>query len=75
MAERQLARCAAVTDPASGAMVGAVPDCTAADTQEAIEAADAAWAAWKARTAGERCALLESWHALVLANPTIWPGS
>jgi succinate-semialdehyde dehydrogenase/glutarate-semialdehyde dehydrogenase len=31
-------------------------------------AANAAWPAWRARTAGERCALLEAWHALVLAN-------
>lgn len=58
----------AVKDPASGAVLGAVPDCTGDDTQEAIAAANAAWPAWRARTAGERCALLEAWHALVLAN-------
>lgn len=57
-----------VNDPASGAVVGSVPDCTADDTLEAIAAANAAWPAWRARTAGERCALLEAWHALVLAN-------
>jgi len=58
----------AVNDPASGAVVGAVPDCTGEDTHEAIAAANAAWPAWRARTAGERCALLEAWHGLVLAN-------
>ncbi|WDF71522.1 NAD-dependent succinate-semialdehyde dehydrogenase [Novosphingobium sp. KACC 22771] len=58
----------AVHDPASGAVLGAVPDCTGDDTQDAIAAANAAWPAWRARTAGERCALLEAWHALVLAN-------
>ena len=58
----------AVTDPASGAVLGAVPDCTAADTEAAIAAANAAWPEWRRRTAGERCALLEAWHALVLAH-------
>jgi len=58
----------AVKDPANGAVLGAVPDCTGDDTQDAIAAANAAWPAWRARTAGERCAPLEAWHALVLAN-------
>ena len=57
-----------VTDPASGAVLGAIPACSGAQTQEAIAAAHAAWAGWRARTAGQRCALLEAWHALVLAH-------
>ena len=58
----------AVTDPADGALVGEVPDCGEAETLAAISAAEAAWPAWRARTANERAALLEAWHALVLAN-------
>lgn len=57
-----------VTCPATGALVGRVPDCGRAETEQAIAAADAAWPEWKARTAHERAAVLERWHALVLAN-------
>jgi succinate-semialdehyde dehydrogenase/glutarate-semialdehyde dehydrogenase len=57
-----------VTNPADGASLGTVP---AMDTQEAaaaIDAADAALSAWRARTAGERSALLRRWFALIMAN-------
>ncbi|WP_022683523.1 NAD-dependent succinate-semialdehyde dehydrogenase [Sphingobium bisphenolivorans] len=57
-----------VTDPASGKTIGTVPDCGAADTRRAIDAAAAALPAWRARTAGERAAIIERWHDLVLAN-------
>jgi succinate-semialdehyde dehydrogenase/glutarate-semialdehyde dehydrogenase len=57
-----------VTDPATGASVGDIPDCSAAETEAAIAAAEAAWPEWRARTANERGALLERWHALVLEN-------
>ncbi len=57
-----------VTDPATGEVIGSVPDCSAAQTNEAIAAANAAFPAWRARTAHERAALLEKWHALVLEN-------
>lgn len=57
-----------VTDPATGAVVGEVPDCDEAVTRDAIAAATAAWPEWRARTAGERAALLDRWHALVLDN-------
>ena len=58
----------AVSDPASGATIGMVPDCTAAETERAIAAAEAAWPEWRQRTGHERAALLERWHALVLEN-------
>jgi succinate-semialdehyde dehydrogenase/glutarate-semialdehyde dehydrogenase len=58
----------AVDDPATGAVIGTVPDCDAVDTQQAIAAAEAAFAPWRARTAGERAAILERWHALVLKH-------
>ncbi|WP_375196872.1 NAD-dependent succinate-semialdehyde dehydrogenase [Sphingobium sp.] len=57
-----------VDNPATGAIIGTVPDCREADTQAAIAAAEAAWPAWRARTAAERAALLERWNALVLEN-------
>lgn len=57
-----------VIDPATGDVIGQVPDCGKAQSEAAIAAASAAWGPWRARTAGERAALLEAWHALVLAH-------
>ncbi|KFL46029.1 succinate-semialdehyde dehydrogenase (NADP+) [Sphingobium sp. ba1] len=57
-----------VDNPATGAIIGTVPDCGEADTQAAIDAAEAAFPAWKARAAADRAAMLERWHALVLEN-------
>lgn len=57
-----------VLDPATGAVIGTVPDCGPAETEAAIAAAQSSWGEWRRRTAGERAALLEAWHALVLAN-------
>ena len=58
----------AVTDPATGHVIGNVPDCSTAQTDDAIAAANAAFPGWRAHTAHERAALLEKWHALVLEN-------
>ena len=44
----------AVTDPATGAVIGTVPAMGAAETERAIDAADAAWPGWRAKTAKER---------------------
>jgi succinate-semialdehyde dehydrogenase/glutarate-semialdehyde dehydrogenase len=57
-----------VTNPADGSVVGKVPACGAAETEAAIAAASAAWPDWRARTAHERAALVERWHALVIEN-------
>ncbi|NLR72296.1 NAD-dependent succinate-semialdehyde dehydrogenase [Novosphingobium sp. ERN07] len=57
-----------VTNPATGNVIGTVPDCGAEEADAAIAAAQAAWPEWRRRTANERAALLEAWHALVLAN-------
>jgi succinate-semialdehyde dehydrogenase/glutarate-semialdehyde dehydrogenase len=57
-----------VDDPATGAVIGTVPDCCADDTTRAIAAAKAAFGPWRARTAGERAVILDRWHALVLEN-------
>ena len=61
-------RTLAVQDPATGALVGHVPDMDGADTRAAIEAAAAAFPAWRARPAGERSQILERWNVLVLEN-------
>jgi succinate-semialdehyde dehydrogenase/glutarate-semialdehyde dehydrogenase len=57
-----------VTNPASGAVLGTVPDMGADETRAAIEAAAAAFPAWAARTAKDRAMLLRRWHDLMLAN-------
>ena len=57
-----------VDNPATGAVIGTIPDCAEAETQDAIAAAEAAYPAWRARTAADRAALLERWHGLVLDN-------
>ncbi len=57
----------AVTNPASGAEIGRVPDMGPADAEAAIAAADAAFPAWAAKTAKERAAILRKWYELILA--------
>jgi succinate-semialdehyde dehydrogenase/glutarate-semialdehyde dehydrogenase len=57
-----------VVNPSTGAVVGSVPSCGAAETREAIEAAATAFTVWRRKTAGERAEILERWHALILAN-------
>lgn len=57
-----------VVNPATGRILGTVPDCGAAETRAAIDAAGAAFAAWRSRTHAERAGLLERWHALIAAS-------
>jgi succinate-semialdehyde dehydrogenase/glutarate-semialdehyde dehydrogenase len=57
-----------VRNPATGESVGTIPDCDGADTRSAIDAAAAAFGRFRAKTASERAALLERWHALILRN-------
>ena len=58
----------AVTNPATGEVLGTVPNMGAAETRRAIEAANAAWPAWRAKTAKERSAILRKWFELMMAN-------
>jgi succinate-semialdehyde dehydrogenase/glutarate-semialdehyde dehydrogenase len=58
----------AVDNPASGATVGHVPMCGAAETRAAIADAAAAFPAWRAKTARERAQILRKWAELQLAN-------
>ena len=57
-----------VTNPATGAELGTVPNCGAAETRAAIEAAAAALPAWSARTARDRATLLRSFRDLVMSH-------
>jgi len=58
----------AVTNPATGEVLGSVPSMGAAETRRAIETANAAWPAWRSRTAKERSACLRKWADLMMAN-------
>lgn len=58
----------AVTNPATGAIIGYVPNLGAAETLEAIEAAQQAQKFWAARTAKERSSVLRRWFDLMMAN-------
>ena len=57
-----------VTNPATGEIIGTIPKMGASETRRAIEAANAAYPAWRARTAGERAAILRRWYELLLEN-------
>ena len=57
-----------VIDPATGSSIGSVPDMDESDTRAAIDAAQATYPEWKSKTAAQRAALLEAWHALMLAH-------
>ncbi|MBV5262245.1 NAD-dependent succinate-semialdehyde dehydrogenase [Synechococcus moorigangaii CMS01] len=57
-----------VTNPATGEPLGNLPDCTAAETEEAIAAAEQAMKGWAARTHAERADLLMAWYRLILDN-------
>ena len=58
----------AVTNPATGEVLGSVPNMGAVETRRAIEAANAAWPGWRAKTAKERSACLRKWADLMMAN-------
>ncbi len=58
----------AVTNPASGDVLGTVPDLGATETRAAIAAASAAFPAWAARTAKDRASLLRKWYELLLMH-------
>ncbi len=58
----------AVTNPATGEVIGHVPKLAAADCAEAIEAARLAQGPWAARTAKERSGILRRWFELMMAN-------
>lgn len=57
-----------VRNPATGALLGTVPDMGAEETRQAIDAADAAFPAWSHTTAKERARLMRRMHDLMLEH-------
>lgn len=57
-----------VTDPATGAVITAVPDSGAAEARAALDAAHAAFPAWRKLPAKQRAALIKRWNDLVIAH-------
>ncbi|CAP54361.1 NAD-dependent succinate-semialdehyde dehydrogenase [Gluconacetobacter diazotrophicus] len=57
-----------VDDPATGAIIGHVPDCGAPQARAAIDAAARAQADWKHRPPAERAAILMAWYDLMLEH-------
>lgn len=65
---RTSARTIPVTNPATGDVLGVVPELGHVDTTEAIAAASAAFPAWSALPAGERSDRLDAWYRAHLAH-------
>jgi len=57
-----------VDDPATGELIGAVPNMGAAETRRAIEAAAEAFVTWRKRTAKERAGILRRWFDLMMMS-------
>ncbi len=57
-----------VNNPATGAIIGTIPDAGRAETARAIDAASAAFKVWRTKTATERSAALHKLADLILAN-------
>ena len=58
----------AVTNPATGASLGSVPNMGADEARRAIDGANAAFKSWRKLLAKERSAILRKWYELMLAN-------
>ena len=58
----------AITNPATGEVLGQVPELGAAETRRAIEAAHTALPGWRALPARERAAILRRWFGLLLEH-------
>ncbi len=57
-----------VTNPATGDVIGYVPDLGQAEAHEAIAAAKTAQVGWAARTAKDRAQVLRRWFDLMMVN-------
>jgi len=57
-----------VTNPATGATLGTIPNMGAAETHRAIDGANKAFKTFRKLLAKERSAILRKWHDLMLAN-------
>ncbi|MEC9171121.1 MAG: aldehyde dehydrogenase family protein, partial [SAR324 cluster bacterium] len=57
-----------VLNPATGEVLGTVPQCGQQETRKAIEVANQAMPAWKATPAKERGKILRRWYELMIEN-------
>jgi succinate-semialdehyde dehydrogenase/glutarate-semialdehyde dehydrogenase len=57
-----------VADPATGEIIGTVPDMGGGETGRAIAAADRAFAEWRCKTNAERAERLLAWYGLMLEH-------
>lgn len=57
-----------VFNPATGEVIGTVPNMGRDETRRAIEAANAAQSAWAKKTGKERSTILRRWHTLIAEN-------
>lgn len=57
-----------VANPATGELLGSVPDLGADAAEQAVTAAQEALPAWRALSAKERSAALSEWHRLIVEN-------
>lgn len=58
----------AVTNPATGEVIGTVPNLSGAETRAAIDAANVAFQSWRRVPHAQRAAALERWFALMEAH-------
>ncbi len=58
----------AVTNPATGTVLGSVPDLGKTEAEQAIAAAHEAFPSWSLRPAKERAAILRRWYELQIEN-------
>ncbi len=58
----------AIANPATGELLGNVPQLGAAETRRAIGAAHAAWPGWRQATAQTRATILRRWFSLMLEH-------
>lgn len=57
-----------VTDPATGNVIGTVPNMGTAEAKRAVVAADAAWAEWRNKTAKERATILRTMFNMMMEH-------
>jgi len=57
-----------VFNPASGALIGKIPNCDVVDVKNAIDAAKNAFEKWKKLAGKERAKILRKWYDLILQN-------
>jgi aspartate-semialdehyde dehydrogenase len=58
-------RAIAVTDPATGAVIGSIPALSGAESRAAVDAASAAFPGWAGLLPQERSAVLRKWFTLI----------